>query len=184
MGALTGLLGQHLELPVDRTAGDEIQLVLTTPAAALSAILWLTRTGAWSVGCGVGTVNEPLGASSRESTGPAFFAARDAVDAAKKKDTRFALRSFELAANVAASPIGSADGEALINLLLLQRARRSDEGWALYDLMAAGETQAAAASTLGITPQAASKRARVAGIRGEFAAVPALAQVLGLINGA
>jgi hypothetical protein len=73
---------------------------------------------------------------------------------------------------------GSADPGALIDLLLLLRTRRTPEGWELFDLVATGLTQTDAAANLGITPQAASKRARAAGIRTELAAMPALAEVL------
>ena len=74
--------------------------------------------------------------------------------------------------------------EALIDLLLLTRSRRSPEGWELFDLIARGMTQADAAGALGITPQAASQRARAAGIRPEIAATPALAAALSRLDGA
>lgn len=177
MSAVTAVLGEQLVLPMDRTAGDEIQLIVESGKAALTAILLLTRAGDWSVGCGSGSISLPLGATTRETTGPAFFAARDAVDAAKKRETRFAFRDD---IDDTPSAVAAEDTEALIDLLLQSRARRSPEGWELYDLMAGGMTQAAAASTLGITPQAASKRARVAAIRAEFRAVAALCRVLAL----
>ncbi|MES2094697.1 MAG: DNA-binding protein [Actinomycetota bacterium] len=168
--ALTG----SLILPVDRTAGDEIQLVVAPPEAALAAILALTRRGEWSVGCGVGTVNLPLPTNAREAGGPAFVAARDAVNEAKKRDTRFALRGMAVAE--------AADAEALVDLLLQLRARRSAEGWEMYTLLLAGNSQAEAANLLGITPQAASKRARTAALRVEFAAKSALERRLAAVD--
>jgi hypothetical protein len=72
----------------------------------------------------------------------------------------------------------SADPGPLVDLLLLLRSRRTREGWELFDLVAAGMTQADAAAELRITPQAASKRARAAGIRTELAAMPVLADLL------
>ncbi|HEY0261335.1 MAG TPA: DNA-binding protein [Lacisediminihabitans sp.] len=163
--------GSDLLLPVDRTAGDEIQLLLEDAAATLAIVLDLTRTGGWSVGCGYGTVNLPLPAHAREANGPAFVAARDAVDAAKKRDGRFALRGPD-------DDHRAEDIEALVDLLLFVRARRSPQGWELYDLMVPGRTQAEAAGRLGITPQAASKRARAAAIRHELAAIPAIGNLL------
>jgi hypothetical protein len=172
MGELADRWGPALVLPVDRTAGDELQLMVRRGSDALAIILDLTRSGDWSVGCGIGSVSSPLPRFTREANGPAFIAARDAVESAKKRDTRFALRGEE--------PIDSAaaDLEPVIDLLLFTRARRSREGWELYDLMLPGRTQAEAAQVLGITPQAASKRARAAAIRAEFAVVPAVGRML------
>ena len=160
----------RLILPADRTAGDEIQMLPATGSDAMAVILRLTRTGRWSVGCGIGSVRSPLGPSIRESTGDAFIAARDAVDRAKKRPTRFALET-------APTTLDGADAEALTELLLVLRDRRSDEGWELYDLLVDGRTQADAAAQLGITPQAASKRAQAAELRAEEAVIGALARL-------
>ncbi|MEO6942182.1 MAG: DNA-binding protein, partial [Terrimesophilobacter sp.] len=78
-------------LRAERTVGDEFQVLVAEPSTALDIILRLTRTGRWSVGCGVGAVRSPLPASIREASGPAFVAARAAVERAKKRPTRFAL---------------------------------------------------------------------------------------------
>jgi hypothetical protein len=172
IGTLTARWASAFVLPVDRTAGDELQLMVRRGSDALAVILDLTRNGDWSVGCGIGSVTTPLPRHTREANGPAFIAARDAVESAKKRDTRFALRG-EAPADSAA-----ADLEPVIDLLLFTRSRRSREGWELYDLMLPGRTQAEAAQILGITPQAASKRARAAAIRAEFAAVPAVGRML------
>ena len=162
MRALTTTLGHGLVLPVDRTAGDEIQLLVAASDVALAAILALTRHGQWSVGCGIGTVTLPLPDNAREAGGDAFVFAREAVNEAKKRDTRFALRSTAATA--------AADAEAFVDLLLQLQARRSAEGWEMCDLLSAGNSQAEAAKLLGITPQAASKRARSAALRVDFAA--------------
>lgn len=162
----------RLVLPVDRTAGDEIQLMPVDGAAALEIVLHLTRRDAWSVGLALGSVLTPLPQNTREATGPAFIDARDAVEAAKKRDTRFALRG------------PGAELEPLIDLVLLLRARRSAEGWELYDRLIDGMTQTDAAAALGITPQAASKRTRAASIRAELAATVTLASLLDGVNDA
>jgi len=165
-----------LVLPVDRNAGDEIQAMVDAPEAALALILELTRTEQWSVGCGIGDVRSPLPANTREAAGAGFVAARQAVDRAKRSPTRFALRVD------ADQPLAEADIAPILDLVLFVRSRRTDEGWELYDLLADGMTQSEAASRLGISPQAASQRARAAGIRTELAAHPAIARLLGEAN--
>ncbi len=174
MRSIEIMLGEGLVLPVDRTAGDEIQMLVAAPDTALTAILALTRHGQWSVGCGIGSVNLPLPANAREAGGDAFVAARAAVNEAKKRDTRFALRS--------AAATDAADAEAFVDLLLQLRARRSAEGWEMCDLLVAGNSQAEAAKLLGITPQAASKRARAAALRVEFAARSPLERRLAAVD--
>ena len=174
MRSLEIMLGEGLVLPVDRTAGDEIQLLITASDTALTAILALTRHGQWSVGCGIGSVNLPLPANAREAGGDAFVAARAAVNEAKKRDTRFALRST--------AATDAADAEAFVDLLLQLRARRSAEGWEMCDLLVAGKSQAEAAKLLGITPQAASKRARAAALRLDFAARSPLERRLAAVD--
>src|SRR5690606_3445233 len=114
-------------LPADRTVGDELQLLLTDGAEALEVILRLNRTGQWSIGCGVGSVNTPLPASIREASGPAFIAARKAVERAKKRPSRFALEH-------ANAEQEATDAEALLELLLVLRSRRSPEGWEVHEL--------------------------------------------------
>ena len=168
-------LADRLVLPADRTAGDELQLLVSSGAAALSAILLMSREGVWSIGCGIGRAKQPLGAGIRESSGDAFVAARTAVDRAKKRPTRFALET-----EPASEP--ARDAEALVDLLLVLRGRRSAEGWELHDLLATGATQAQAAARLGITPQAASKRARAAELRVEQAATGALGRLFDTLD--
>jgi hypothetical protein len=163
-----------LRLAAERTAGDELQLATDDGATALSIVLELTRSGWWSVGCGVGPVDLPLPPSTREASGSAFIAARTAIDRAKKRPTRVAIVSDP---DSPASPAG-ADLEAVLDLLVLMRERRSSEGWELYDLTIGGLTQAQAAERLGITPQAASKRAQAAQLRAEQAATVALGRLM------
>ena len=167
----------HLLLPADRTAGDEIQLLVDDGRTAIGVVLALTRTGRWSVGMGFGTVRQPLGASIRESTGDAFVAARSAVDRAKKRQTRFAATAEP------ASP-AARDLEALVDLLLILRARRSDQGWEMHDLVSKGLKQADAAMQIGITPQSASKRARAADLKAEDSAIAPLARLADALDAA
>jgi hypothetical protein len=166
LALITATGGDRLALPADRTAGDEVQAVTGDAATALAIALALLRTGSWSVGIGVGAVETPLPSATRAARGPAFIAARDAVEAAKKRPTRFA----------AAGDDGTA--QPLVELLLALRDRPTPEGWELFDLVETGLSQQDAARRLGITPQAASRRALAAGIRLDQAARPALAAVL------
>lgn len=158
----------------DRTAGDEFQLLFADADAALRAVLRLTRDGRWSVGVGVGEVASPLPATTREAQGPAFGAARAAVDAAKRAQHRAVVAADDAEA--------AADLTALLQLLLEVRARRSAEGWAVADRIAEGRTQAEVAEAEGVTPQAVSQRARTAGLRLEEAAVPALTRLLARLD--
>lgn len=169
---------EALTLGPDRTAGDEFQVITRTAAAALGLVLELTRRDDWSVGLGVGGVDEPLPATTREAAGDAFVAARDAVDRAKRAPHRFALT-----AAVAGAPLDGRDVEALTDLLLEVRSRRSPEGWAVADRLTPGTTQAAVAQELGITAQAVSLRTRAAGIRLEARATPALIRALEALDG-
>ncbi|QIS42377.1 DNA-binding protein [Clavibacter capsici] len=172
----------RLVLPVDRTSGDEVQALVDDAATALDMVLVLTRAGHWSVGLGIGAVRTPLPRATREATGPAFIAARDAVTAAKRSGTRFALATDPPAGppEHAGSPglLGAPEVEALVTLLLLARDRRTPQGWDVVDRMADGATQREVAAQLGITPQAVSTRLRTSGWRAERAAVPGLTALL------
>lgn len=166
-----------LTLGPDRTAGDEFQLATRDAETALGLVLDLTRGSDWSVGVGVGDVDEPLPPTTREAAGEAFVAARDAVDRAKHAPHRFALTAVP-----AEAPLDGSDVEALADLLLELRSRRSPEGWAVADRLTARTTQAAVAQELGITAQAVSLRAKAAGIRLEARARPALVRALAALD--
>ena len=160
-----------LTLAAERTAGDELQLLTGSATAALSITLELNRLGRWSVGIGIGDVETPLGDSVRASRGPAFVAARDAVERAKRSQTHCAVSGEPPHAEVGHL-------EALLDLLLLLRERRTEPGWELHALLAEGLSQQEAAARLGITAQSASQRARTAGLRAEEAATGALVSLL------
>jgi len=165
----------ELVLPADRNAGDEVQAMTADAGTALAIVLELTRDQNWSVGVGCGPVRTPLPQATREASGPAFFAARDAVGRAKKSPTRFAARK-QRDGDATSSPADTV--EPLTDLLLIMRERRSDAGWELYDLLRTGITQREAATRLGISGPSVSARARVAGIRAEQAALPALTKLM------
>lgn len=166
----------HTILDADRTAGDELQVLLEDASDTLTVTLQLTRSGLWSVGCGVGNVHTPLPRNIREATGDAFVAARRAVDNAKKRHTKFALETEPASEH-------ATDAESLINMLLAVRARRSPQGWEIHDLMDENAmTQADAAARLGISPQAVSLRIRAGEIRTEVAALAPLTRILAQLD--
>jgi hypothetical protein len=164
-----------LTLSFEQSAGDEIQGLTPDPVAALDIIFELTRASQWSVGCGIGPVDEPLPKTVRAARGPAFVAARQAVTRAKQSPYRFALRS---------SGSGAPDPGPLVTLAIALRARRTLEGWEVYDLLRSGLTQREIAQRLGVSPQAVSQRIWAANIRTELDARADLEAVLALANDA
>jgi hypothetical protein len=175
---LHGRFGDDLLLGPDRTAGDEFEVLARDATATLLVALHLLRLRTWSVGLGVGPVDAPLPATAREGAGDAFVLARTAVDRAKRRPHRFALSAQD------GGPLPGSDVEALVELLLAVRDRRSAEGWEVADLLAVEGSQVAVAARLGVTPQAVSLRARVAGVREEVEAFPALTALLAALDGA
>lgn len=164
-----------LTLPFEQSAGDEVQGLTPDPVATLDIIFELTRASQWSVGCGIGPVDEPLPKTVRAARGPAFVAARQAVTRAKQSPYRFALRT---SGSVATDP------GPLVTLAIALRARRTLEGWEVYDLLRSGLTQREIAQRLGVSPQAISQRIWAANIRTELDARADLEAVLALANDA
>jgi hypothetical protein len=186
---LRGPFGKAFVLPPDQTSGDEIQMLLADARTTLDVLLAIHRTGHWSVGLGIGAVRAPLAASTRQSAGEAFIAARDAVTRAKRADARFALatgpaavgdddRSGVPRSQRSAAALSGEETEALLSMLLLLRQRRSREGWEASDLLATGLSQAEVAVRLGISTGAVSQRIKAALWRVEEAARPALVRLL------
>ena len=170
---LTKRFGPRLLLPVDQTAGDEVQLVTDSAETALGIVLDTTRTGRWSVGLGVGDIRRPLPDAARKATGTAFIAAREAVGAAKRADGRFALRAAPITTNITVG-----DVEPLVRLLVLLRERRTDPGWEVVELVSDGSQQKEAAAALDISAAAVSARLKAAMWRPEEEARPALVRLL------
>lgn len=159
-------------LAPERTAGDEFQLLTSSPATTLDVLMRLTRTGGWSIGIGIGSVDEPLPASTRAASGSAFIRARDAVERAKRSPEHLAVE---------VDPdrrLRGPDVEPILRQTVRLRARRSAEGWQLADLLAAGASRPDAAEALGITPQAVAKRFAAADLRDEDVLHAALVRLL------
>lgn len=143
----------------ERTAGDEIQGVCDTPAAVTEVVVRLVRLASWRVGIGIGEVDHPQPRSTRAGSGPAFVAARKAVDAARRSPQHLAV--------VGGQPYGQADpahdAESALWLTSSVLRRRSTEGWEVVDLLEAGRPQGEAAQILRISESAVSQRVARAG---------------------
>ena len=173
--ALDVLADVPVVLGFERTAGDEFQGVLDRPAAVVEVLVRLVRAGGWSVGIGAGPVLTPLPDSTRAATGPAFLAARRAVDTAKGRAVRVAVQGADAEA--------AADAQALATVLALLLQRRSPQAWEAIDLVAAGRTQAEAATALGVSRQAVGQRLSAASHEAELDLHPVLARLLARAEG-
>lgn len=144
-------------VPFERTVGDEVQGILRGGRAgaglAVDLVLQLLRDQGWSIGIGVGAVDGPLPAVSREARGFAFYRARDAVERAK-------TRSKGMSVAVEGPPPGAPD-------------RPAEDGAAEH---AAGST---AGSTTGSTTGSTADDAAGADLAGE---VEALLRLLAAIR--
>ncbi len=149
-GVLAALSGVATVLRFERTAGDEFQGVLDDPVVVVDVVRRLVRDGGWSVGIGAGPVQTPLPGSTRAGAGAAFIAARAAVEAAKRRPVRVAVRG------VVADP--AADAQAVLTALAALVERRSEQAWEAIGLVEAGRTQAEAATELRISRQAVGQR--------------------------
>lgn len=156
------LSGFEATLPFERSVGDEVQGLLADPGTVVEVAARVLREKDWYVGIGVGPVDLPLPGNSREASGGAFVAAREAVEAAKKTGERVPLRVR--AADLAAAEWAAA-AEAVLVLLGDIVRNRSEAEWRVLDAQAgaAGATQRDLAAQLGITPQAVSKAIQRAG---------------------
>lgn len=137
------------ERDFERTAGDEIQGVLSDGAVAVALALDVAGTGEWSVGIGVGAVQTPMPAQTRAGRGPAFEHARVAVERAKSSSGSLAL----------AGPGMEAERlEAELQLIALVNARRTESSAEAGMLVSQGLTQQQVATRLDISQQAVSAR--------------------------
>jgi hypothetical protein len=152
---LAGLADVGMLRPFERTAGDEFQGVLDEPAAVTTVVERLLREDGWSVGIGIGEVEEPLPESTRAGRGPAYLSARDAVTAAKSAPWRL---------RVAGDGQGVRALETTLWLWAAVLNRRTPRGWEVADLVDTGASYEEVAKRLGVTQSAISQRAQAAGI--------------------
>lgn len=143
--------GSHeLALPPERTVGDEFQLVSYSAAPIVAACLFLLAEGRWAIGVGIGPGQ--LAYSTRASRGPAFVAARAAVESARR---RSAVRPIVIHGS---DPDGASHATAIAQALAAFVMQRSPAGHSAVAAVSAAPTQQAAAHALGITQQALSQR--------------------------
>ncbi|MFT4469610.1 sigma factor-like helix-turn-helix DNA-binding protein [Arthrobacter sulfonylureivorans] len=133
----------------ERTAGDEMQAVIADASVAGGIALDLATSNNWSVGIGIGTVDDPLPESTRAGSGQAFERAREAVTAAKTAPGNIAVSGARTEAGHA---------EAVLQLLVSVARKRSKEAREAGELSDQGLTQQQIAERLGITQQAVSSR--------------------------
>lgn len=156
--------------PFERTAGDEFQGVLDHHLSVLDAIIDLVRDGHWSIGVGIGAVEQPLPPSTRAGRGPAFIHARQAVEAAKRHPRHLTVRADDEQAGQ--------DVAATLGLLSILIDDRTPPAWEAIDLARAGLTQSEIAAKLGVTRQAVGQRLTAAHWREEQEARPTILRQL------
>ena len=165
--------------PFERTAGDEVQAVLDRPEAVVDVTLLLVRDRQWSVGVGIGPVDQPLPSSTRAGSGPAFVHARAAVTAAKARSTCLAV-------------VGPDDGSArraqtALDLVAALLQRRTERGAEAVALAREGLNQLEVAGRLGVSKQAVSQRLHAADwhleVPGRELAAHLLSEAAGTVGG-
>jgi hypothetical protein len=155
----------------ERTAGDEVQGVLTDPATTVDIVVDLLRADTWNIGLGVGEVAEPLPRITRAGRGDAFVHAREAVTAAKTSPHHVNV--------VGSDPYAAERTETVLWLLATVLRRRSVRGWEVADLLAEGMTRREVSARLGISQSAVTQRAQAAGVVEEQRARLLAADLLG-----
>lgn len=168
---LAQLVNLRTRLPFTRTVGDEFQGALEDGASVVGAVLVLLRSRSWHIGLGIGAVEEPLPADPRSARGPAFLAARAAVEQAKREPGRVHVLAPD-------APEAAEDAAVVLHLLAALRDRRTATGWEAVDLVTAGRPQSEVAKQLGVSRQAVGQRLQAAGWVLEQRALPTLARLL------
>ena len=158
--ALLDLLGADPAIaplrPFQRTVGDEVQAVLDDAGTVVDTIGQLLRVGGWSVGVGVGPVDEPLPEDTRAGRGAAYVYAREAVTRAKSTPHRLVV--------VGTDEYRAEQLETVLWLWAGLLERRTDRGWEVHDALEKGLSHAEAGRRLGITQSAVTQRTRSAAL--------------------
>ncbi|SDS44722.1 hypothetical protein SAMN04489752_1735 [Brevibacterium siliguriense] len=139
-------------VPFARTIGDEVQGVLDAPDAVAEAVRRIAIDSDWHIGIGIGEVERPLPESTTEGRGAAFYAARQAVEAAKSAPAHLV---------VSADSDGEHRGlaEAALRLLVstLSELRSHSRGYVGLRLDNPDATQAEIAAEFDVSQQAVSR---------------------------
>ncbi|HEU5253333.1 MAG TPA: SatD family protein [Solirubrobacterales bacterium] len=171
--------------PFTATLGDEIQGIVGgkvqgvagAPRAIIDILLGGVREQAWWLGLGIGDVETPLRQTAARSRGPAFYNAREAVEAAKRSHHGFAVRAEDTSS--------ASDLQTVLELLafLIRRRGHDPLRWQAVELAGAGKSTVEIGKALGITQQAASKRLRNAGFYEEVQGRELAERILGKAMG-
>ena len=139
-------------VPFARTIGDEVQGVLVDPDSVAEAVRRIGIDSGWHIGIGIGEVERPLPETTIEGRGAAFYAARQAVEAAKSAPANLV---------VSADPDGDHRGlaEAALRLLIstLAELRSHSRGYVGFRLDHPDATQAEIAAEFDVSQQAVSR---------------------------
>jgi hypothetical protein len=127
---------------------------VASPDVVVDLVLLLVRDRGWSVGVGVGPVDDPLPESTRAGSGPAFVAARAAVTAAKSRSTCLAVSGSE--------QVGARRAQTALDLVAALLQRRTERGAEAASLAHQGLNQLQVAARLGVSKQAVSQRLQAA----------------------
>jgi hypothetical protein len=114
----------ELTLSFVRTAGDEMQGLTNSSSALIEIVLEAVEDGGWWVGIGIGPVERPLGITSRESSGEAFWLAREALERSKSQR---ATRPFALRAAQSVSARNLTTCLHVLTFMVLRRTTRQKE---------------------------------------------------------
>lgn len=138
--------------PFVRTAGDEVQAVSGSVDWLVDLVLEGARAERWWIGIGIGAV-QPLGETARDSRGDAFYRARAAVEAAKRRPWGFSLNGPPAFARVEAS---------LLPLTFIVRHRTARQH-AAAELFRRHRRARTVATELGVSASTVSQSLRRAG---------------------
>ncbi|CAN5884548.1 hypothetical protein BH20ACT6_BH20ACT6_21970 [soil metagenome] len=142
-------------LGAERTVGDEVQLVVDDVWSVVETVEICSRLGGWTVGVGVGSMDEPRADSTRAARGTAFTAARQAVERAKRTPAHLSIAG-------GSDPYAARRAESVLWLLVAVQGRRTGRGWQVVETVRAGGSQRAAAARLGVSEQAVSQALQTA----------------------
>jgi hypothetical protein len=162
---LNAELAEDLLLPFVRTVGDEMQAIAAKPAAVGRTFRFAREDHGWWLGIGIGAVESPLGATARDSRGPAFWAARTAIDDAK--NGRKSPRGLAVAGEEGRFARIAQDLDAVLNALAFILDSRTKRQELVVERARRRLTGAAIAAELGVSPQGVSQLLRAAGLEEE-----------------
>ncbi|WP_436326170.1 hypothetical protein [Brevibacterium sp. FAM 27836] len=146
-------------VPFARTIGDEVQGALEDANAVAEAVRRLAVRTGWHIGIGIGEVDEPLPEATAAGRGPAFYVAREAVEAAKSAPAHLVVRSGEDPGERSATADHCSLAEAALRLLVstLAELRAQSRGYVDYRLDHPEATQAEIAARFDVSQQAVSR---------------------------